>query len=413
MKLSYKLLNYIAEKYGEAYYLLDSKQFVKNYKELEKAFRDIYPNFNIAYSYKTNYTPKLCKIVNQLGGYAEVVSDMEYRLALKSGVMPKNIYFNGPYKDSYAVEELLLAGGTVNIDSNYDLKIIKEIAKKYPDNKLSVGIRCNFDVKDGVVSRFGFDINGDEFVTTINSIRETSNIILKGIHCHFATRSIETWPYRVKGMLNVVQKYFKEPPNFISLGGGLYGKMPDSLKKQFNVEIPKYEDYANTVAPQIRDFFKDVNESKKPMLIIEPGTALVGDVVKFVTKVLSIKDIRGKKIATLLGSIYNINPTLNRKNLPVTVYHSNDNVSNQQFYLNLDFGGYTCIESDYLYRGFSGNLAIGDYVVFDNVGSYSIVLKPPFILPNFAVVEYDEETNSIELIKRKESFEDIFKTFEF
>lgn len=413
MKLSYKILNDIATEYGESFYILNSKQFVTNYKELEKAFRDIYPNFNIAYSYKTNYTPKLCKLVNQLGGFAEVVSDMEYKIALKVGVMPKNIYFNGPYKDSSAVEEILLAGGTVNIDSNYDLQVIKEIARKYPDNELAVGIRCNFDVQDGVISRFGFDIDGDEFVTAINNIREVPNLKLKGLHCHFATRSIETWPYRASGILKLVQKYFKEPPKFISLGGGLYGKMPDSLKSQFDVEIPKYEDYANAVAPQFRNFFKDVDESKKPMLIIEPGTALVGDAMKFAAKVVSIKDVRGKKIATLLGSIYNINPTLNKKNPPIKVYHDENSQVEQREYKNLDFGGYTCIESDYLYRGFNGNLAVGDYVVFDNVGSYSIVLKPPFILPNFAIVEYNEETNSIELIKRKESFEDLFKTFEF
>jgi len=39
--------------------------------------------------------------------------------------------------------------------------------------------------------------------------------------------------------------------------------------------------------------------------------------MKFACKVESIKNIRGKDIATVLGSIYNINPTLNKKNPPV------------------------------------------------------------------------------------------------
>ena len=79
----------------------------------------------------------------------------------------------------------------------------------------------------------------------------------------------------------------------------------------------------------------------------------------------------------------------------------------------MDFGGFTCIESDYLYRGFNGELGVGDYVVFENVGSYSIVLKPPFILPNFPVVNYDEETGETELIKNSEKFDDLFKTYKF
>lgn len=413
MKLSIRILKKIGTEYGQSFYILDSKQFTANYKGLQKAFRDIYPNSHIAYSYKTNYTPKLCKLVDEFGGFAEVVSGMEYRIARKLDVIPKNIYFNGPYKDSSVVEELLLTGGNVNIDSNFDLQIVKEIARKYPANEFSVGIRCNFDVQDGVLSRFGFDVDGDEFITAINTIRNIPNIELKGLHCHFATRSIETWPLRVEGMLDLVQKYFEKPPKFVCLGGGLYGRMPNSLKAQFDVEIPTYEDYANAVANPFRDFFKDVDPAEKPMLVIEPGTAIVGDVMKFAAKVINIKDVRGKKIATLLGSIYNINPTLNKKNLPIKVYHDENSQNEPVEYENLDFGGYTCIESDYLYRGFSGKLAVGDYIVFDNVGSYSVVLKPPFILPNFAIVEYCNESNSIQLVKSKENFEDLFHTFRF
>ncbi|MEW5785229.1 MAG: pyridoxal-dependent decarboxylase [Bacillota bacterium] len=413
MKLSYKILDEIGNKYGQSFYILDSKQFAINYEELLKAFRDIYPNSHIAYSYKTNYTPKLCKLVNQFGGFAEVVSDMEYNIALKVGVMPKNIFFNGPYKDSSAVKELLLTGGTVNIDSNFDMQIIQDIASKFTENELSIGIRCNFDVQDGVVSRFGFDVDDNEFVTAIKIIRETPNLRLNGLQCHFATRRIETWPHRAEGMLKLVQKYFEEPPSFICLGGGLYGKMAESLKAQFDEVIPTYEDYAKASAMKFKDFYKDLASSKKPILIIEPGTALVADAMKFAAKVVNIKNIRGKKIATLAGSIYNINPTLTKKNPSVSIYHNENNQSRQLEYSDLDFGGYTCIESDYLYRGFNGKLAVDDYIVFNDVGSYSIVLKPPFILPNFAMVEYNDDSSSIELIKKIESFDDVFSTYEF
>lgn len=412
MNLSIELLEDISRKYGESFYLLDSKQFEINYIELQEAFRNIYPNTHIAYSYKTNYTPKLCKLVDKHGGLAEIVSDMEYTIALKVGVMPQNIVFNGPYKNADAVEKLLLEGGIVNIDSNYELEIIKKIASNHPESQLSVGLRCNFDLMDGVTSRFGCDVEGEEFVDIIHSIHQISNLYLLGLHCHFATRDIETWHSRAEGMLKLVQQYFYEPPAFISLGGGLFGKMGESLKAQFDVRIPSYEEYAEVVATKFRDFYKHTNP-KQPKLIIEPGSALVGDAMKFAAKVINIKNIRGKNIATLAGSIYNINPTLNKKNPPITVYHNDNNPNKQQMYTDLDFGGYTCIESDYLFRGFNGNLAVGDYIVFDNVGSYSVVLKPPFILPNFPIVEYDNKTNSLELIKHRESFEDLFKTFEF
>ncbi len=413
MKLSYRLLKKISNIYGVSFYILDSMRFIKNYEELQKAFRDIYPNSHIAYSYKTNYIPKLCKLVDQLGGFAEVVSDMEYSIALNVGVMPRKIFFNGPYKDSAAVAKLLLSGGTVNIDSDFDLQIIQKLALKYPHNVLSVGIRCNFDIKDGILSRFGFDVDGENFFKAIKIIREIPNINLSGLHCHFGTRSIETWPHRTQGMLKLVQNYFRQPPSFISLGGGLYGKMPESLKFQFGEIIPTYEDYARAVALEFQEFYKDLSATKKPMLIIEPGAALVADTMKFAARVISIKDIRGKKIATLTGSIFNISPTFNQKNPPITVYHDENRPDKQLEYENLDFSGYTCIESDYLYKGFNGKLAVDDYVVFDNVGSYSIVLKPPFIMPNFAIIQYNVESDSFEVIKEKESFKDLFQTYHF
>ena len=110
-------VNLIRQQAGDAFYLLESDQFRKNYAELKHAFEMIYPHFNIAYSYKTNYTPKLCKIVNEMGGFAEVVSDMEMEIALRIGVEPKNIIWNGPFKNAKKVEELLISGGTVNLDA--------------------------------------------------------------------------------------------------------------------------------------------------------------------------------------------------------------------------------------------------------------------------------------------------------
>lgn len=400
-----KQISSLVENFGDAFYLLDSKQFENNFIELKQAFASIYPNFNIAYSYKTNYTPALCKIVNKLGGFAEVVSDMEMEIALRVGVEPKNIIWNGPVKNADKVEWLLLQGGSVNIDAEYETTLIEDIAKRNPDKLLNVGIRCNFDVNDGVVSRFGFDVESKDFQEVLQMIKRNKNLNLLCLQCHFATRRLSTWKPRVEGMLNLIDK-LGIIPDRIDLGGGLFGKMASSLKAQFDDEIPTYEQYALEVAPIFRDYFLD--RDKKPMLLIEPGSALVGDCMSFATKVVNIKSVRGKNIATLLGSIYNINPTLNKKNPPIEVVAMGNE---QKEYFDLDFGGFTCIESDYLYRNFNGKLAKGDMVVFGNVGSYSIVLKPPFILPNFPVI--DISRGNIETIKRQENFDDLFHTFSF
>jgi diaminopimelate decarboxylase len=104
---------------------------------------------------------------------------------------------------------------------------------------------------------------------------------------------------------------------------------------------------------------------------------------------------------------------LNKKNPPVHVIHPAKGLREQKEYVDLDFAGYTCIESDYLYRGYNGQLAVGDWVVFENVGSYSVVLKPPFIWPNFPIIEYNSERGDSRVVKRQETFDDVFHTFDF
>lgn len=402
MNLNREILNDLRKEYGDAFYLLDSKQFRNNYLELKNAFSIIYPNFNIAYSYKTNYTPKLCKIVNELGGYAEVVSEMEVELAIKVGVEESKIIWNGPIKNKKKLEGFLLAGGTVNIDSIDEGKYIYDLSKQYGDKTFNVGIRCNYDVQDGVVSRFGFDVKSNEFKEILELISERDNLYLINLQCHFAKRQLEYWPEKAKGMLDLIDK-LKIIPQRIDLGGGLFGKMDDSLKEQFSSKIPDYQDYANAVATLFSERFPD--KDNQPELIIEPGSALVGDCMKFVGTVKTIKSVRGKSFATVLGSQKNISMT--GVNPPIEII----NMSNEQDeYKNLDFVGFTCIESDVIYKNYNGKLAVDDVLVISNCGSYSLVMKPPFILPNFAVLDISE--GKTEIIKHVENFDDIFHTFE-
>lgn len=392
------MIEKIRKEYGDAFYLLDSDQFKKNYKELSDAFKTVYPKFNIAYSYKTNYTPKLCKIVNELGGYAEVVSEMEMELALRIGVKPENIIWNGPVKNPKELERFLLLGGVANIDSLDDLALIKPVIANNQEKHFRLGIRVNYDVDDGVISRFGFDIDGEDFKECLEYVTKTPNVKFINYQCHFAKRSAEYWPARAKGMVELIDR-FGIVPERIDLGGGIFGKMADSLKAQFNSEIPEYNVYANACR-----VFADRFGNNGPELLIEPGSALVGDCMKFVGTVKTINCVRGKWFASVLGSQKNI--SMSGVNPPIEIVNMGGETKE---YKNIDLVGFTCIEGDVLYKNYCGSLAKEDAVVISNCGSYSIVMKPPFILPNFPVLDISK--GKIELIKYGETFDDLFHTF--
>lgn len=403
MEINKTNIEQLRKEYGNAFYLLDSEQYRNNFIELRETFRKIYPNFNIAYSYKTNYTPKFCKIVNELGGYAEVVSEMELEIALRVGVKPNRIIWNGPIKNPKKLEEFLVAGGTDNIDSVEELEVVKNIAERHPDKTLNLGIRCNYEVNDGVVSRFGFDVDSEGFKKVLAFVTSTPNVHFINFQCHFAKRQIEYWPARAKGMVELIDRLGIIPER-IDIGGGLFGKMADSLKAQFTNEIPDYQAYAEAAARVFAEYFAD--KDVKPELLIEPGSAVVGDCMKFVGTVKTIKNIRGKWFATILGSQKNISMT--GINPPMEVIAMG---GEQKEYENMDIVGFTCIEGDVLYHNYNGKLAHEDAIVISNCGSYSLVMKPPFILPNFPVLDICEEKT--EVIKRGEVFDDLFHTFNF
>lgn len=407
MNLDRKLLDGLSNVYGNSFYILDSESFKHNCQDLMSAFKVYYQNFNIAYSYKTNYIPALVKIVDSLGGYAEIVSEMEMEVALRSGVHPSRIIWNGPIKNELKVKKLLLAGGMVNIDSVYEIENIRQIAVTHPNHILHVGVRCNYDVGDEVLSRFGFDVDGEDFHKVITFIKDTPNLNLVSLQAHFAKRNPVYWAARAKGMLEIYDRVVSEyglKPERLDIGGGIYGKMPVSLCNQLGIEMTCYDDYASRAATLFADHFKE--QENPPALFIEPGSAVAGDSMKFVTRIKTIKKVRGKSIATTLGSQKNI--SMAELNPPMEIVSGG---SEQQEYVDLDIAGFTCIESDFLCKGYTGKLGIGDYVIISNCGSYSVVMKPPFILPNFPVL--DVCNGETKLIKRQEYFDDLFHTFCF
>lgn len=389
----------------DSFYLLELDRYEKNYVDLKKSFCKIYPHFNIAYSYKTNYIPVICNRVNELGGYAEVVSDLEVEIAIRCGVDPSRIIWNGPVKNEKAVRHLLLLGGNVNADSYDELKEIFDFLSDKENLSCGIGIRCNFDIGDGVVSRFGIDTDSDDFRKAVELFRDNPEIRLKMLHCHFADRKLDYWPARVKGMIGVIRKveeWIGYIPERIDFGGGIYGRMPDSLRRQFKCAIPEYDEYSECFSEFASEF-----PEYGPEIVIEPGSALVGDCMKYASRVSGIKRVRNKDYITVCGSQKNI--SMSTVNPPVRMICSD--MTTPQMVENADIVGYTCIESDVLFRGYTGNISVGDYAVIENCGSYSIVMKPPFIFANCPV--YGLKKGNMVLLKRQENFDDLFHTYVF
>ena len=402
-----KIIDKALNMYGSPLYVFDKQAFIENYKAFVSAMRGQYDKYELSYSYKTNYAPYVCRIVKEMGGYAEVVSDMEYYIAKKVGYEDNHIIYNGPIKGELG-NKMLLNGGMLNVDNLDELNKIIKLAENNLDKTIRIGLRLNVDIGQSFVSRFGIDVSSNDFEKAIQLVEKTNNLEIQGLHIHVGqSRTVDAWTNRIEEALKIVNQYFVDNKlKYIDLGSGMFGEMNTELAVQFGTNLPTYLDYAKAIGKIINEYYKDFAYEDKPMLFTEPGTTIINHYIDFVATVSSIKHIRGKDFVVLDCSKHNLGEISYLKKLPIDVLRNN---TVQEIINNGEFVGYTCLEHDKMYTGYNGTIGIGDNVVFGNVGGYSNVDKPPFILPNCAMISM--EGDSLELIKEKESYDYILETY--
>lgn len=401
------VISLIAKEYGTPFYVLDIEKFKNNYAELQNAYRRRYNPFQIAYSFKTNYMPIICKTILNMGGWAEVVSDMEYQMALKFGFLPQNIIVNGPGK-WYGLEKMASDGAIIMLDNVHEFKKLLEIAESR-SIVVRIGFRLNLDIGTGKKSRFGFDISDKNTEIVIKQAFESPLLSVEGVHFHLGgARGLDAWRNRADEMIKCVDCYFSDGNiKIIDLGSGMFGHLKDDLAKQFGQYIPSFEEYAEVVASKFEKKYGNKPAEMRPTLIVEPGATIVANTMQYVTRVIATKNIRERRIAIVDGSVQQLGELGKKKQLPASVIVSSS--SDSVDVLVTDVTGYTCLEDDILYRSFKGRLDLGDLVSFENAGAYTNVMKPPFIQVGCKVIAFDK--GELSLVKRQETVEDILSSY--
>lgn len=404
------LIKALEEKYGSPMYVLRQDDFINNYKHFVSCFEKRYPKYQLSYSYKTNYTPYICKIVKSLGGYAEVVSDMECTVAKRIGYTDDHIIYNGPYKGELSFD-FFKNGGLLNVDNLEELRTLIGIANENSGKQFHIGLRVNINIGQSFISRFGIDADSDDLQKAFDMVKAVPNLEVIGLHCHVRqSRTVQAWKNRAEIMLALADRYFTDyPPRYIDMGSGMFAVMNPVLAEQFECDIPTFDDYADAVAIPFNEHYKNLPFEQKPILFTEPGTTLINSYIDFIGKATAIKNIKGQDIVGFNCSKDNLGDICKMKQLPITVVEAG---REQETLSNANFVGYTCLEHDVMYHGFNGKIAVGDYVVFENIGSYSNVRKPPFISQNCVMIAIDKDGNT-KVMKKAETFDDVFCTYEF
>jgi diaminopimelate decarboxylase len=404
---TYNQLLEIASHVGNSFYDFNRAQLIDNYERFIESFRKYYDNTFVAYAFKANYALFVVEIIRDLGGLSEVVSTMEYDIAFKCKIAPEKIIFNGPLKSKEDIKKAILNQTMLNLDSFYELEyinILNQEDEEFEKFQKKIGLRLNLTLPGKPASRFGF--TKAQLKTVIQKIKNIKNLEIAGIHCHFTTSDKNPKNYRLiaEKMIGIAEEELTDfAIEYINLGGGYFGKIPEQLRKNFPGPIFKTAEYATAIAGTFQSAFG----GKGPNLIIEPGVSLVGDTMSYYTRILELKEIQSKTFALTHGSMLHIKPTGGNLFQPFEVIKAKTNDSNTKFLY--DISGNTCMEHDILYKDYKGNLEVGDFLLFHNKGAYTNVYKPPFIHYSPAIIECNN--GKIKILKRTETVDDILETY--
>lgn len=394
-------LDLIKNRFKTPIYILSEKALLQRYNDLQKNLKKIYKKSYIAYSFKTNPTIGLIKILMKQGAYSEVVSEFEYKMALKLEVDPKRIIFNGPIKGNEILKKALINKSMVNADNIAEVKRIDAIAKSLK-KVVKIGIRLTEKSDAPIWDRFGFSLNDSSAIDAIEYINKSLNLELVGLHSHIGTNIRDLSRFEdlgdtlAKFVELLIQKYSIKL-KWIDFGGGLAGKNPRWEEDVEEHNLPCAKEYSQGILPPIVKVLQSNNIKAK--IFFEPGRTLVESSTSILSSVVGIRENKQKKPAYILDVGLNAITTANTYRHPILSFKKE-----KQKYSSSLFGP-LCMQKDILAKDINlPKLNESDLILIKNVGAYNISRSVPFIHPRPGILLLTKK-DKLKLIKKHETLD--------
>ncbi len=345
------------------YIIFSKSQLEQNYKTLASALSQLFPNFKICYSIKTNSFSQVIQTLRQSGSSFEAASLNELKLLTNNDFS----VFNSPCKTPLEIRKAVQLSSIINIDSMSELKKIIKISKKL-EIPIKLGLRISFSD-----SKFG--ISPDKFSEAIEILKQ-NNLSLVCISSHPGTQSslneYKKYLSDMKNFLSSIPESVSNQLKFINLGGGF----PDKQQlKNLNLEI---EYYLESISNTLNQFLKNKT------LIIEPGRYLVSNTFTLYTKVHYIKENFSKTYAILDAGI-NILPKISLSQFIIKKVQAENTKQKNAPSTNYLLAGPLLFNNDIIGK-FQGSLSEDDILKIENIGAYcynlawSVSYKKPKIV---------------------------------
>ncbi len=357
----------LVKEYATPLYVYDVEIIRKQYESLKHS---IPKEVKIFYAIKANPNLSICSFLRSLGAGAEIASSGELYLALKAGFEGKDIIFNGPGKTDediqYAIQNNVLL---INIESMDELSRLNTIAKT-EERIIKVCLRINpIHVVTSVKMQTGggsqkFGIDEENIETVIQLALESEWVELVGIHIYVGSQILdqEVLLENIANTLHIACRAAKHfTLKYINFGGGL-GVPYNDYEPEFNVEH-----FAKGLTTLINKVSQE-HDLSQTQFFLEPGRFLVSESGIFLTKVLSVKESRGKRYAIIDGGInHAFLPIRMNKQYPTAIANKMREPNEHAITL----GGPLCTSMDVFTTEVKlPNIALNDIISIFNSGAY-------------------------------------------
>jgi len=371
-------LSEIADKVGTPAYVYSQAAIGDAYSELDRGLGAL-PH-TLCFAVKSNGNLAILKYLAGLGSGFDVVSGGELQHLQRIGVPGKRIVFSGVGKTREEMREALRfhsrrPGGArgillFNIESEAELAALLEESareRRRGAETPAVSIRVNPDVQAGghphistgrYEHKFGLD--WEQARRLYLAHRESPDIQWRGISVHIGSQIVGLGPFQQA--LRRLSGYVSElrqagiALEYLDFGGGLGIRYT-------NEKVPERKAYARMVAAAVRPL--------RLHLLLEPGRTIIGPSGVLLTRVLYVKENRGKSFVVVDAAMNDLmRPALYGAIHPITrLVRGRDSANAKR----VDVVGPVCETGDCFLRDWPlGEVKAGDALAIWSAGAYGM-----------------------------------------
>jgi diaminopimelate decarboxylase len=391
-----------SSRFGTPLYVYSKAAIVAAYEAYDRAFAPV-PH-RICYALKANGAGALLRVLAGLGAGADIVSGFELEAALRAGFPPDRIVFSGVGKTPDEIGRGLDARiGEFNAESEEELRRISAAASAR-GRTVRVTLRVNPDIDPKSHAYISTGLRQNKFGVDIAlapdilaRARKLPGLEVSGVQCHIGSQitTLEPMEQAVRDLVALSRRLLAEglPLRTIDIGGGL------------GVD---YEGQGTPDAAALAARVLPLLAGLPLMLLVEPGRSIVGAAGALLTRVLDLKENRGKQFVIVDAGMND----LLRPALYSAFHRVEPVVSRGGDTRRVDVVGPVCETGDFLARDRNlERVEAGDLLAVRDTGAYGFVMASNYNMRPRAA-EALVADGAVRLIRRRETFEDLIRTEE-